>query len=221
VKSGLEEGELVVTHGTFKIDSELQIQAKPSMMSPEGGGSVIGHQHDQAGESSTSHQEKAQRFSESADAVGALTPVYKAYFDVQMALALDDPETTTKAANAVRAKVGKVDMSLFSRRGHGRWMELSKQISEYASGMASSENIDAARKDFYHLAKAIIDLQNSFGHVDDRNYYLTFCPMANDYKGAYWLQTVDTVYNSFYGAKMLRCGVIKKPLASEIVEGNK
>ncbi|MFT5128882.1 MAG: Cu(I)/Ag(I) efflux system membrane fusion protein, partial [Rhodothermales bacterium] len=33
VEAGLEEGELVVTQGNFKIDSALQIQAKPSMMS--------------------------------------------------------------------------------------------------------------------------------------------------------------------------------------------
>ena len=33
VKSGLAEGEIVVTNGNFKIDSALQIQAKPSMMS--------------------------------------------------------------------------------------------------------------------------------------------------------------------------------------------
>jgi Cu(I)/Ag(I) efflux system membrane fusion protein len=60
-------------------------------------------------------------------------------------------------------------------------------------------------------------MQESFGHAD-RNYYLTFCPMARDNKGAYWLQTVDTVYNSFYGASMLRCGEIKTPLPAE---GNK
>ncbi len=35
VRSGLEEGEKVVTRGAFKIDSALQIQARPSMMSPE------------------------------------------------------------------------------------------------------------------------------------------------------------------------------------------
>jgi Cu(I)/Ag(I) efflux system membrane fusion protein len=34
VASGLEEGERVVTHGAFKIDSALQIQAQPSMMNP-------------------------------------------------------------------------------------------------------------------------------------------------------------------------------------------
>ena len=34
VRSGVAEGELVVSHGNFKIDSALQIQAKPSMMTP-------------------------------------------------------------------------------------------------------------------------------------------------------------------------------------------
>jgi Cu(I)/Ag(I) efflux system membrane fusion protein len=45
VKEGLAEGGLVVTNGNFKIDSALQIQAKPSMMSPEGGAAPMGHQH--------------------------------------------------------------------------------------------------------------------------------------------------------------------------------
>lgn len=37
VKSGLEAGERVVTNGAFKIDSALQIRAKPSMMNPQNG----------------------------------------------------------------------------------------------------------------------------------------------------------------------------------------
>jgi Cu(I)/Ag(I) efflux system membrane fusion protein len=36
VNDGLAEGEKVVTKGNFKIDSALQIQAKPSMMNPAG-----------------------------------------------------------------------------------------------------------------------------------------------------------------------------------------
>jgi Cu(I)/Ag(I) efflux system membrane fusion protein len=48
VHSGLSEGELVVVNGAFKLDSELQIRAKPSMMNPEGGrpgGAMPGHDH--------------------------------------------------------------------------------------------------------------------------------------------------------------------------------
>jgi Cu(I)/Ag(I) efflux system membrane fusion protein len=44
VDEGLAEGEQIVVHGGFKIDSELQIRAKPSMMSPSGGAPPSGHQ---------------------------------------------------------------------------------------------------------------------------------------------------------------------------------
>jgi Cu(I)/Ag(I) efflux system membrane fusion protein len=47
VESGLAEGDTVVTKGNFKIDSALQIQAKPSMMNPQGTEKPMppGHQH--------------------------------------------------------------------------------------------------------------------------------------------------------------------------------
>ena len=49
VRQGLKEGELVVTNGNFKLDSALQIQAKPTMMAPEGGGGT-GHDHGGGGD---------------------------------------------------------------------------------------------------------------------------------------------------------------------------
>ena len=47
VKEGLMEGDQVVTKGNFKIDSAMQLQAKPSMMQPQGGrGDMpVGHNH--------------------------------------------------------------------------------------------------------------------------------------------------------------------------------
>ena len=45
VKEGLMAGERVVVNGNFKIDSALQIQAKPSMMSPKSGGPIPVHDH--------------------------------------------------------------------------------------------------------------------------------------------------------------------------------
>ncbi|MCI5167381.1 MAG: DUF3347 domain-containing protein, partial [Candidatus Electrothrix sp. GM3_4] len=39
VKGGLKEGELVVVRGNFKIDSAIQLQARPSMMNPYSGNS--------------------------------------------------------------------------------------------------------------------------------------------------------------------------------------
>ena len=47
VEQGLSEGDIVVTKGNFKIDASLQIQAKPSMMNPQGMEKPMpaGHQH--------------------------------------------------------------------------------------------------------------------------------------------------------------------------------
>ena len=45
VEDGLNEGDLVVTSGNFKIDSALQIRAQPSMMNPTGGHQRTGHDH--------------------------------------------------------------------------------------------------------------------------------------------------------------------------------
>ncbi|MBN2589445.1 MAG: efflux RND transporter periplasmic adaptor subunit [Sedimentisphaerales bacterium] len=45
VESGLKEGEIVVTNGNFKIDSEMQIRAKPSMMNSENTMMMQEHSH--------------------------------------------------------------------------------------------------------------------------------------------------------------------------------
>ena len=45
VNDGLSEGDVVVTNGAFKIDSEMQLLAKKSMMSPDGGSAPMQHNH--------------------------------------------------------------------------------------------------------------------------------------------------------------------------------
>jgi Cu(I)/Ag(I) efflux system membrane fusion protein len=48
----LVEGEQVVTNGNFKIDSDLQIRGRASMMNPDGGGQPI---HDHGAEHEDDH----------------------------------------------------------------------------------------------------------------------------------------------------------------------
>jgi Cu(I)/Ag(I) efflux system membrane fusion protein len=202
VRSGIQEGEQVVTNGAFKIDSELQIQAKPSMMLPHGGGGSMPHDH----------QGGAANAGESPEAVRAITPVYEAYFEVQMALAADDLERAKALAGELRARTGNVDMTLLSPTGHMEWMRLSRRLSNEATRLAGAADIVSARDAFYTLATTVITLEASFGHVDGRDYFLTFCPMARNNQGANWLQNDRTIFNPFFGASMLRCGEITQTL---------
>ncbi|MBU1009585.1 MAG: efflux RND transporter periplasmic adaptor subunit [Bacteroidetes bacterium] len=48
VISGLNEGEEVVTQGTFSVDAAAQLEGKPSMMNSDGGKTSIGHNHSDA-----------------------------------------------------------------------------------------------------------------------------------------------------------------------------
>ncbi|GAA5483169.1 efflux RND transporter periplasmic adaptor subunit [Haloferula sargassicola] len=81
VEGGLEEGELVVVHGAFKLDSELQIQAKPSMMSLTPAGTEV----------------------DPAEAA-ALRAALAVYYPIASALAHDD-EPAAKQAAAQLAEV--------------------------------------------------------------------------------------------------------------------
>jgi Cu(I)/Ag(I) efflux system membrane fusion protein len=234
VISGLEEGELVVTNGAFKIDSELQIQAKPSMMSPAGGGPAPGHQHGQPAGSPTGREKtagselsggesasglqpgtSAGKIETDVVAAKALAPVYEAYFEVRLALAADDLAGARTAGAALSAAVGKVDMAVFTGSGHIRWMELSKMLTEQSGGIAKAKDLETARDAFFHLSKATIDLHGDFGHTGDRNFYLSYCPMAREGDGAYWLQKNNELLNPYYGASMLKCGSIKKTFAAD------
>lgn len=216
VKSGIEEGEQVVSNGAFKVDSELQLQAKPSMMSPAGGAAPRTHQHrDTAGRAQPSDNGRiVEPLAESHEVTQSLTPLYDAYFDVQMALANDDLDRAKTAAKRLGKAIEAVDMSAFSRSGHGRWMDLARMLSEQAGRISEARDIEVARDGFYYLSETTIEVHASFGHADEKNFYLTHCPMARQGDGAYWLQTEDIVWNSFYGKSMLRCGSIEETLAS-------
>jgi len=218
VKSGLSEGEMVVTNGAFKIDSEMQIQAKSSMMFVKGGGDAVGHQHGQTSHSkSIKNDSKAiMRGSSNPEVTSALIPVYDAYIEIQMALALDDFEKAFEGYKRLKVAITDVDMDVFDNSEHNTWMILQDDLLNHTAAGVKSKNIDEARVAFNLLSNATIELHNSFGHAEGQDYFLTYCPMAFDNKGAYWIQTVDTVYNSYYGAMMLRCGEIKKKLSSGI-----
>jgi Cu(I)/Ag(I) efflux system membrane fusion protein len=218
VESGLKEGEIVVTNGAFKIDAELQIRAKPSMMTPDREDEEhTGHNHDSEKviESERKSAYPTDIFKVSNDALDALTPIYNVYFELQMALADDSHEKAISGYKALINQLNNIDRSLFYNGNHNFINDISGKLLQAAANGANSENIDSSRIAFDLLSEAIIELHNSFGHSDTSDYYLTYCPMAFGNSGAYWLQNIDTVYNSFYGEMMLHCGEIKKKLVSE------
>jgi hypothetical protein len=168
------------------------------MMSPAGGESGPPHGH---GRDHSRHGESGG----SDELRQALVPVYDAYFVIQMALAEDDAATATSGATALTEVIGSADVSA--------WREISDDLVSHAGAFAGTSDIASARDAFYRLSAGMIQLHELFGHAGSESYYLAHCPMARDGAGADWLQRHDVIWNSYYGAEMLRCGSITLELA--------
>jgi multidrug efflux pump subunit AcrA (membrane-fusion protein) len=127
VRHGLEEGELVVRQGNFKIDSEIQIQAKPSMMTPEGGDGGSGHDHGGGGgaEKADADEHAGHKATLPAGFQEEVRALYAAYAEVTDAVEAADIGRITSTFDQFGHALSDVDGSQLT--GHPRmvWKELS------------------------------------------------------------------------------------------------
>ncbi len=81
--------------------------------------------------------------------------------------------------------------------------------------IAEANRIKAARTAFLELSKQFAALVEHVGTSGGTPLYIVHCPMAFDNQGASWIQGDEDVANPYYGAMMLRCGVIKKQVGGD------
>ena len=200
IEAGLREGEEVVVNGAFRIDSAMQIVAKPSMMMPGGGGGG-GHDHGaMTGQASEVRAQVPDSF------IHTLKPVYAAYLDAQEALAADELGDFVQAANDLKTALGLVEEVGLVGEPLGEWRRAAVRL-RLDRPMTT---IDEARTRFERMSEAVIALQQRFGHHGSETWHVAYCPMAFDNKGAEWLQRGTTINNPYFGDAMLRCGEIRK-----------
>ena len=199
VKHGLSAGERVVTKGAFKIDAELQIRAKPSMMTPDGGGGGSEHAHHGATASIDPAFKKQ------------LGAVVDRYLAIQSALAQDSAEIAKKEAMQGLASLGAVDMGLVAGDDHMAWMKHAGELKTLLAAVEAAEGIEPVRAQFALLSETITAALTRFGVAEGR-LYKAWCPMAFDNRGASWIQSGEEISNPYFGETMLRCGEIKEVL---------
>jgi Cu(I)/Ag(I) efflux system membrane fusion protein len=223
VQEGLVEGELVVARGAFKIDSELQIRGRPSMMQPEGGAPPV-HDHGGAGGHASGQHAAGQQAAAAAATVEIQAPesfrielggLVRAQFALVRALAGDDPEAARTAAQAVDEALHAVNgRALEGATARATWNEQAEAMHQGLSELAVAPNLDGQRQHFESFSDALTAAVQVFGIEDAGPVYRAMCPMVQGREG-YWLQDEEVVANPYYGAAMLRCGEIVETLAEE------
>jgi len=212
VRSGLKEGELVVKKGNFKIDSAMQIAAKPSMMNPSGGPSGMGHNHGGMSSGQNHKMSTMETFESTTSFRKAQTLITDAYFIAEDALAKDNFKESKTALFALNIVLSATTTKTFdlSEKATKKWNEIRNQLILLTNHAQHWQDIEEARKAFKGLSQSMLSLEQSFSHESSDSYYEIFCPMAFDNTGASWLSKEKDVNNPYFGASMLKCGEVKQ-----------
>ena len=212
VLSGLEEGEQVVTNGAFKIDSALQIQAKPSMMSPAAKKSSEPALSKDKHTPKTTAQIPAYAVA-AANYHQQMRPLLEAYLALVADLAGDRSEPLPQYLHQMRQTLGQIDLDKSGLPPAPR-CRYQDDLQKLGQALAAVTGTDIAqiRQHLAPLSQALTDYLQDFGQRLDSPLYQMHCPMANKHKGGDWWQAQPQLRNPYFGARMLRCGETRKQL---------
>ncbi len=230
VREGLEEGEMVVVQGNFKIDSAMQILAKPSMMNPKGGGPTPGHNHgdgtmapppkapvmDPKGREHSGHSNMVEpmKMEIPVEFQSQLFRFYESYLKIPEALANDDLESAKNVSRETMIALNAVAMKLLKGQAHIEWMGHLMKLKE-AGELFERGDIESVRKGLVEFSAQLPETVKQFGAGGLENLFVLRCPMAENGKGAIWLQTTEQTRNPFFGSKMLTCGSVIETLVDD------
>lgn len=189
VESGLQEGERVVTHGAFKIDSTLQLHAKPGMMS------LVDDDRVTTVEIQSSGQMRR-----------ALAQVLDAYFPLWHSLAMDDLSSASDAAGKLASLARDQLDSSGEVEAQAYYKKTLEHMARFSASVAAATDLGQARVDFEHVSNTLIDAVRVIGLEEGVEVHLAFCPMTFEGRRSDWLQNNQQLLNPYFGAKMLKCG---------------
>ncbi|QXP69328.1 efflux RND transporter periplasmic adaptor subunit [Polaribacter sp. R2A056_3_33] len=213
VLEGLNNGDEIVTNGTFTVDAAAQLQGKKSMMNKKGGKVMTGHEGHLGMNNNSSEVKKPlnknERIAVSKEFQNQLNIVFNTYIELKNALAIDNTQNLKKQSKQLIANLGKVDMKLLkSKNAHQHWMPLEKELKATANLISNTDDIKVQRTYFKNLSSNMATVLEVFG-IHEKVYHL-YCPMSDNNKGAYWLSKEEKVVNPYFGGAMLTCGEVKQ-----------
>jgi Cu(I)/Ag(I) efflux system membrane fusion protein len=160
VRHGLIENERVVTRGNFKIDSALQIQAKPSMMTPEGGGGG-GHHH--GGPTSPGSESPAPAGEVPLSFRHQLGTLEKAAAAVHEAIGTGNEDEVRGAFEGVAAALKQVNAATLTDHARVMWNELAMLLGNDASEGSAVRELSEAKRVAGLLAEHMARVREQFG----------------------------------------------------------
>jgi len=208
VTEGLNEGEEIVTMGTFSVDAAAQLEGKPSMMNPGGEKTSSMPGMNMSDDANAAVPPKVNA---PMDFIMQLNVVYEKYILLKNEFVNSDVKAAKDAAIAVQQALSKVDMKLLSGDSHKQWMDISAILGKEIKYIGSSDQLKESRESFALFSDNLYRAVKTFNLMGKTVYY-QYCPMARDDKGAFWLSEIKDIRNPYFGEEMLTCGETRETL---------
>lgn len=193
VISGIEEGERVVSHGAFALDSDLQIKGGESMMSYDDDGARAARQPVRV----------------TKEFMAGLEPVIEAYLDVHAKLAADDAFEAGKALRRFAEQAAGFDPQA-PEEAREVYVAMRDKLAGEAREAAHIKELDGLRRAMSAVTQPVVVMLVRFGNPTGAAVRMAHCPMAFDGKGAHWLQRAHDIENPYFGASMFSCGEVQE-----------
>lgn len=187
IVSGLEDGDEIVTNGTFTVDAAAQLQGKKSMMNQSNA------------EDEATIPEMIMELPQEAQK--AIRKSLKPYLDMKDAFVEGNVADVSASAKTTLKEIQSIP-----ERGLGK-MEQShiSKIKRMLVAINEADNIKNQRDHFVVLNQNMVPLVMNIGNVDPQ-ILIQKCPMANNNEGAFWLSADKEIRNPYYGEQMMTCG---------------
>ena len=130
----------------------------------------------------------------------SISKLFQNYLNIKTALATDNSDEASRAANTFIKSASMVDYKVLSE---GNLDVLRKN----ASKIADSRSIETQRESFNDLSQNMISMTKNF-KLSDKSVFVQYCPMAE----ASWLSAEKEIKNPYYGKSMLTCGSVKSEI---------
>ncbi len=160
VEGGLSEGELVVTKGNFKIDSAVQIMARPSMMNPQGGSAGGGHQHQGSHSKESGSKRPSSAFRVPAPLATELHRLAVTVNKLQGILKDRDLERSRRTYRDFYEQLSAIDQTSLTGRPALVWKELTMLLRNDAILGSEADTLEEAGR-LYRV------LHDHFGRLED------------------------------------------------------
>ena len=140
-----------------------------------------------------------------------LAAVFTSYIELKEAFVSSDASKVKTEAAETKQALSQVDMKLLSGAAHNDWMNYLSPLESSLNEINGSSDIESQRKSFSTLSDNLYKSVKAFG-LGGKEAFQTYCPMAFNNEGAYWLSDQQQIRNPYFGDKMLTCGQVKEKL---------